>query len=351
MSGGGVDAMSVDLHRSGPLAGRAHVTYHGVPPVKQAPFDLPHIPVYFWVGGIAAGSWLAATVSGSERDGDPRVVRAGRYLTLASVTSGAGLLILDLGRPERFLNMLRVFRPSSAMSLGSWALASFGALAGAVALLQAAEDGLLGERPGLARLSRGAVGRTLGWLGLPSALFVGTYTGVLLSSTASPSWARRGRLLGPLFAASAVANGLAAVDLAVHGAGPGDDALTARRLSRAQAVALSAELLLETLSSRAAHGLPSGRREPAASRAMRWAAVAGIGAPLAAHVLGGWGRRPRRARPRRGLRIAAAVAGLAGGLLLRFVTVEEGQRSAATPEDTWALGRDAPRPRSDGGQS
>lgn len=346
MSGGGVDAKAVDLHRSGPLAGREHETYHGVPPVKQAPFDLPHIPLYFWVGGIAAGSWLAATAEEWAGEDDRDVVRAGRYLTVGSVMAGTVLLIADLGRPERFLNMLRVFRRTSAMSLGSWALASFGGFAGLSALLQAAEDGLLGDRPVLAELSTGGIGRAAQLVGLPAALFVGSYTGVLLSSTAAPTWARRAGILSPLFTASAVANGLAAVDLALEaggGARPGTD----RRLSRAQVAALGAEAALEVVNTRAAGELPSSDSEGAKSKALRWAAMAGIALPLAAHLYEGW--RERGPSPRRGvrprgrrspLRMAAAAAGLAGGLALRWLAVDEGQRSAATPEDTWAHARE-----------
>lgn len=333
MSGGGVDAGAVDLRRSGQLAGREHVTYHGVPPVKQAPFDLPHIPVYFWVGGIAAGSWLAATAEEWAGEDDREVVRAGRYLTLGSIMGGTVLLILDLGRPDRFLNMLRVFRPSSAMSLGSWALASFGAFAGAAALVQAAEDGVLGDRPLLARLSDSAAARLAALLGLPAALFVGSYTGVLLSSTANPTWARRSAILSPLFTASAVANGLAAVDLVVHAAG---DSAAGPRLSRAQTAALTAELVLDAVSTKAEKSLPSSDEEPPKSRALRWAALAGMAAPLAVHLAAGWSRKQMERRTR----IAAAVAGLAGGLALRFLALDEGQRSAATPEDTWAMGRE-----------
>lgn len=347
MSGGGVDAKAVDLRRSGPLAGREHETYHGVPPIKQAPFDMPHIPAYFWVGGIAAGSWLAATAEEWAGEDDRDVVRAGRYLTAGSVVTGTALLIADLGRPERFLHMLRVFRPTSAMSLGSWALALFGAFAGANALLQAAEDGLLGDRPILTRLSSGQAGRLAHLLGLPAALFVGSYTGVLLTSTASPSWARRALILPPLFTASAVANGLAAVDLVLEAMG-GSRSGTARRLSRAQVAALGTEAALEIASSRESKKLPSSEREPPKSRALRWAALAGMAAPLAAHAYEGWRDRPeRRRRGPRGartgrspLRIAAAAAGLLGGLALRWLAVEEGQHSAGTPEDTWTYGRE-----------
>ncbi len=144
---GQTDAQVVDVTRAGPLAGHYRADYHGVPPVKPAPFVVPLISPYFWVGGIAGGSWLAATAEQLAGGRDPDVIRAGRYLALGSVLAGSALLIVDLGRPERFLNMLRIVRGRSPMSLGSWALAAFGAWAGMGALVQAADDGLLGDRP------------------------------------------------------------------------------------------------------------------------------------------------------------------------------------------------------------
>src|SRR5690606_13201911 len=105
---GEVDAQVLDVRREGQLAGRSATSYQGVPPVKKPLWDWYLIPVYFWLGGIAGGSWLAAAAEAVAGRGDPGVFRAGRYLAFGGVAVGSGLLILDLGRPERFLNMLRV---------------------------------------------------------------------------------------------------------------------------------------------------------------------------------------------------------------------------------------------------
>lgn len=334
------DAQEVDVTRAGPLAGRDQESYHGVPPIKPAPFEMPHIPLYFWAGGIAAGSWIVATAEQITGGDDRDVVRAGRWLTAASLATGACLLIADLGRPERFLNMLRVLRPRSAMSVGSWALSAFGAHAGAAALLQMGEDGWLGDRPALARMSTGPVGRALHLAGLPVALVVGSYTGVLLAATATPSWAERKRLLPALFVASATSSGFAAVSAALEAAG-GVRPSTARRLARAQAVTLAGELALHVADERASHRLESAREEsPGRRLARRATTIAGMVAPLllsiaqsrVAHAADD--DEPRRRRS--GLRIAGAALALAGGLALRFLAVDEGKRSANTPADTWA---------------
>ncbi len=341
-----LDAQVTDPATEGPLADGAHRDYHGIPPVKPAPFEATYIPTYFWLGGIAAGAWLAATAEDLAGEDDRDVVRAGRYLTLASVAGGTGLLIADLGRPERFLNMLRVFRARSAMSLGAWGLSTFGAYSGMAAALQGAEDGLLGERPALARLSRGQLGRLVHLAGLPAALFVGSYTGVLLSSTSTPSWAARTGVLSPLFAASAVSSGLAAVTAALYLA---DDPAprTVRRLARAHAVAAAAETGLHLADRRVAARLPSHAQASKPRRLAELAMLAaGMLAPVALAGLEAWAagradrmeREPGSGEPAaraRGFGLAAAGLTLAGSLALRFLTVNEGERSARTPADTW----------------
>src|SRR5690606_11092799 len=133
--------------------------------------------------------------------------------TLASTA----LLIADLGRPERFLNMLRIVRARSPRSVGAWGLSAFGTLTGAGATLHLAED-VLGERSRLGRLSSGWLARVVHLAGLPLALFLGGYTGVLLAATATPAWAQRKLLLGPLFLTSGVADGLATVSAIVNAA-------------------------------------------------------------------------------------------------------------------------------------
>src|SRR5206468_8063843 len=125
--------------------------------------------------------------------------------------------IADLGRPERFLNMLRVFKPTSMMNLGSWGLTVFGLFTGVAVVAQLLHD--VGPRVPLARLIAQPL-RLLSWLGLPPAMFVGSYTGLLLTATNVPLWAGNRLLMGPLFFSSALSTGLAATSLVARLLGP-----------------------------------------------------------------------------------------------------------------------------------
>ena len=349
---GRVDAQVLDVRRAGQLAGREAESYQGVPPVKKAPWEWYYIPVYFWAGGIAAGSWLAAAAEDVAGANDRGVVRAGRYIALGGVLAGTGLLIADLGRPERFLNMLRIVRARSPMSLGAWGLSVFGPLTGIGAVLQFAED-VLGRDSRVGRLSSGWLGRAVHLAGLPLALFLGGYTGVLLAATSTPAWAQRKLLLGPLFLTSGVASGLAAVSAVVNATDSASPPAR-RRLSRAGVLALGAELLLESADREEASKLPSSRRESKLVKTTRALMLgAGMIAPLALELVRGIAplgkRRRRRERERweerraRGHRrrsrqgLLAAGLTLAGGLALRLLTVREGKVSADMPEDTWAF--------------
>jgi hypothetical protein len=152
-------------------------------PVINAPVWTWEVPLYFWFGGVATGSSFVAMAC--DAVGDHRSAAAARKLTLAAILPGAPLLILDLGRPERFLHMMRIFKVRSPMSMGAWCLSAFsGAATGAVAA------DLLG-RPRLARL--------LGVKTAVLATYLGSYTGVLLASTAVPLWGRSRAFLPPIF--------------------------------------------------------------------------------------------------------------------------------------------------------
>lgn len=337
------------------------------PPVKPATWEW-YVPAYFWLGGISAGSFMTAAAEDLAGGRDRRVVRAARYLSFGAILAGTGCLIADLGRPERFHHMLRIVRPTSAMSLGSWGLTAFGGCTGVAALLQGAEDGLFGDGR-LSRMSRGRAGRALHALGLPLAVFVGGYTGVLLASTSTPSWARRTTVLGPLFLASAFSSGLAAVSIAAEAAGGASEAAL-KRLSRAEAAALAAELALASLGEARVRDLPS-RRDPTERAALAAYLAAGVALPLALSLARlALRRRPERAAhspdrarsvperagsmPERtprgsegrspGLELLGAGLALAGSLALRYLVTRQGERSAGTPGDTWAFASDKPYP-------
>ncbi|MFC0506179.1 NrfD/PsrC family molybdoenzyme membrane anchor subunit [Micromonospora costi] len=180
------------------------VSYYGRP-ILKAPVWKKDIAAYLFTGGLAAGSSLLA--AGAQLTGRPALRRAGRVTALAAVSASAGFLIRDLGRPERFHHMLRVAKLTSPMSVGTWILTVFGPAAGVAAVAEAApwlpERGL----PGLARRVLSPAGDVAGLAAAAVAPALATYTGVLLSDTAVPSWHEAYPELPVIFAGSALASG------------------------------------------------------------------------------------------------------------------------------------------------
>jgi hypothetical protein len=178
-------------------------SYYGRPIVK-APVWRHDIAAYLFTGGLAAGSSLIA--AGADLTGRPRLRRAGRITSLAALGASTYFLINDLGRPERFHHMLRVAKPTSPMSVGTWILATIGPAAGLAAVSEVApllpERGALG---GARRLLRPA-GRAAGLAAAGIAPALATYTAVLLADTANPSWHEAYPELPWVFAGSALAS-------------------------------------------------------------------------------------------------------------------------------------------------
>jgi formate-dependent nitrite reductase membrane component NrfD len=173
-------------------------SYYGRPIVKE-PVWKPEVAFYLFTGGIAGGS---AVLHGlAKLSGNERLARSTLYIGAAAEAIAPGLLISDLGRPERFLNMLRVFKVTSPMSVGSWILF----LSGGAGMTAAALDRLRTLGP-LQDLAEGA------WFvsGPPLA----TYTGALLANTSIPVWSEARDELPWIFGASATACAGAAAAIA-----------------------------------------------------------------------------------------------------------------------------------------
>lgn len=160
-------------------------------PILKAPVWKAHVPLYFFTGGLAGASSVLAF--GARVTGNHRLARAALLAAAAGLLPSPVLLIDDLGRPERFHNMLRVFKPTSPLSVGSWLLAGFGPTS-----VGAAGCEVLGILP--------RVGRTAEAVAAALGPFVATYTAVLVSDTAVPAWHDARRELPFVFAASAVAS-------------------------------------------------------------------------------------------------------------------------------------------------
>lgn len=171
-------------------------TYYGVPMLKQ-PVWIWTIAAYFYAGGLAGMSATlgsaAQLLGGREMHG---LVTKSRWIATIGAGISTGLLIDDLGRPERFLNMLRVFKLTSPMSMGSWILSAFSSAAGAASVLP--------YGPRLFRPLAPICGVVAGLLGLPLA----AYTGVLLVQTAVPLWKNRLWSVLALCSGSAAASSL-----------------------------------------------------------------------------------------------------------------------------------------------
>jgi Polysulphide reductase, NrfD len=190
-----------DGSREQSMVPRARFTSYYGRPVLKRPVWKDDIAYYFFLGGLSAGSSLLGT--GAAATGRPALRRGTRIGALVSLGAGTYFLIADLGRPERFHHMLRVAKPTSPMSVGTWLLAAYSP---AVGLAAAAE-----LMP--ARLRRGPVGRLLGALSGPAgaaaaglAPLVAAYTAVLLSDTAVPAWHEAAPELPFIFTASAAAS-------------------------------------------------------------------------------------------------------------------------------------------------
>jgi formate-dependent nitrite reductase membrane component NrfD len=286
-------------------------------PIIKPPVWSWEVPLYFWFGGIAAGSSFTALAC--DLASDPRSAATARKVALGAVAPCPVLLMTDLGRPLRFLNMLRILKPRSPMSTGSWCITTFGSLAA----VSVGAD-VLG-RPRLAR-ALGAANSLLGG-------YLGSYTGVLLATTAVPVWARSRLFLGPIFVATATATGASATRLVLAATGLPRGHPTREALGHVEAGAMLAELTLSTINERRLGRLASALTEGAAGRLFR-AAQLGVAAGLGLRFLS------RRLGPR--AHHAASVLYLGAGVAFRFAWISAGRASSADDEAVALTARGRP---------
>jgi formate-dependent nitrite reductase membrane component NrfD len=277
-------------------------SYYGRPIVKE-PVWQPEIPMYFFTGGVAGGCSLLhgfARVAGYER-----LAKTALYVGAAADIASPALLVSDLGRPERFLNMLRVFKVTSPMSVGSWILFVSSGAANTAAALEVV--GRLRPVKWAAELVSFATGAPLA-----------TYTGTLLADTAIPVWHEARKELPWLFGASAAASAGAATALFL----PIEESGPSRRLTIA---GVAAELgVMEAMEHRLGFVGEVYKHGAAGKLGRASKVLTAAGATLLA-------TRGRRSR-------AAAVGGsalvLAGELALRWSVFRAGFQSAKDPRYT-----------------
>jgi polysulfide reductase-like protein len=269
------------------------------------------IAYYFFAGGLSGGSALLA--AGADLTGRPALRRGARVGGLASLAAGAYFLVADLGRPERFLHMLRVAKPTSPMSMGTWLLTGYGPAIGLAAAAELVPKRWQGTVPG--RLLR-VLARPAGLAAAALAPGVASYGAVLLSQTAVPAWHSGHEELPFIFTASSAASagGLGMIVAPVSEAAP------ARRLATYGAVLeLAASRRLESRVGVVREVYETGPAARYLRRASTLTATGLVGSLLL-------GRRSR---------IAAAASGLAllgGGLFERLGLVHAGIQSTQDPK-------------------
>ena len=128
--------------------------------------------------------------AGAQQSGYGELARVSKVAALGAISLSAVALVHDLGRPGRFVNMLRVFKPTSPMSVGSWLLAAYGPVAGAAAVSEV--TGILPKAGRAATLGAAVLG--------PG---IATYTAALICDTAVPAWHEGYREMPYVFAGSA----------------------------------------------------------------------------------------------------------------------------------------------------
>jgi formate-dependent nitrite reductase membrane component NrfD len=311
-------------HDGAPVVPNATFTsYYGRPVLKASPWQ-EDIPAYLFLGGLAAGSSLLG--AGADLTDRPALRRAGRLAGLTGITLGFAALVRDLGRPSRFVNMLRVAKPTSPMSVGTWILSVYGPLAGLAGAAEIAQA--LPPKLGWAQRFVGRLGRPAGIGAAVVAPVVASYTAVLLADTATPAWHEAYHELPFVFAGSAAAasGGLGMIAVPVNEAGP------ARRMALAGAVGeLAAERRMDESMGLAAEALQTGTpgRLMRAGKAMT---VLGIAAAAAVELL----LSPPRASSRwaRAASAAGGAALVAGSICTRFAIFGAGQESARDPKYT-----------------
>jgi formate-dependent nitrite reductase membrane component NrfD len=291
--------------------------YHGLPLLK-APVWTWEVPAYFFVGGAAGAAAVIGAIANA-RGGRPDLVRDARWIAAAGGAVSPALLISDLGRPERFLNMLRVFKLRSPMSVGAWTLVAFSNAAAAAAFADAALRATGGKLPVK------VLGNAAEALSAATGLVLSTYTGVLIGATAIPAWSRNVRLLPIHFGASGVGAAVSLLELIGHR----DRALNALGIGAA-AVETAIGLALELRTDQAMRAL----RKEWSWHVTRTGGLLSGPLPLALRLLA---RRSPTARR------LAAVSTIAGSLLTRFGWVAAGRESTTNGQ--------RPTPESGNGQS
>lgn len=268
------------------------------------------VPAYLFTGGLSAGA--AVLAAGADLTGRRALRRAARIGALTTLAASTYFLISDLGRPERFHHMLRVAKPTSPMSVGTWILTAYGPGIGIAAASELLPRPL--GRTVFARLLRSAA-RPAGLSAAAIAPALASYSAVLLSQTAVPAWHEPHHHLPFVFTSSAAASagGLGMMLTPTREAGP------ARRFAAiGAATELAASRLMEARLGLVREAYTTGKAQRLRQWAEYFTTVGLIGTMV-------------RARHSQGVSMISGLALLTGSLLQRFGIFEAGIESTKDP--------------------
>jgi hypothetical protein len=314
VSGKGVLPQGAPFPQASPTTG-----YYGVPLLKEPQWH-PEVPLYFFVGGAAGASAVIADMASWLGD-DRELVRSARWIAAGGGALSSALLIKDLGVPSRFLNMLRVFKPLSPMSMGAWTLSAFSSVSAAAAF-----GNLMQEKLGPS-IAIKIVENAAGLLATATGLVMASYTGVLIGATVIPVWNENVGTLPQHFAASGLNSAVSILELFGH-----DDSRALNLLGiSASCYEVAEGALLESKRHRVNEPLRKGW----SGAIVRAGGVLSGPVPLAlrlAYAVSG----------NKKLRCAAAWSSVAGSLLTRFGWVHAGRASARDHRIPLELPENAP---------
>ncbi len=286
-----------------PEAQRADPTYYDRP-LLNAPVWEWAIPTYYYVGGLAGAALVLGSAIQLRRSQNlERLVKRCHWIGFIGCCISGALLIYDLGRPSRFFNMLRVFRPTSPMNIGAWILSATGGAAMTTVVLR--------SRLGLP----GAIGRAAGYASGVCGMALATYTGVLVSNTAVPVWQASRRVLPILFGASAMASVGSLFDIFTRDTE--EQRITRAFGSVGQVAEIAAAISMEK----------QGSVVPRVGRPLRKGLSGAMWRTAAAFTVSSLviGFLPGKTR---GKRVASGILGTLGSLLMRFAVERAGAASA-----------------------
>ena len=276
-------------------------SYYGRPILQEPVWEARSIASYLFLGGLAGASSVLA--AGAQATGRERLATSTKTAALVAIGLSVVALVEDLGRPERFPMMLRVVKPTSPMSVGSWILSAYGPAAGVAALTQ-----LTGRLRRIGALATGVAALT--------GPAVASYTAVLVADTAVPAWHEGYRQLPFVFtgSAAAAAGGMGMVTVPVAEAGPARHAGVIGGV-----VELAANRWRLKRMGLAAQAHEEGRAQVLQRAADVCTAAGVVGTALLA-------RRSRAAS------VVSGLALLAGSACTRFAVFEAGRLSTRDPK-------------------